>query len=75
MLKLKIWGETPKDEVVLRLVRTGDEIVVMAVDGQGKRRERGCIGTFTEDGRLSRNHDVNPEFGFQRDGYGRIVVK
>jgi hypothetical protein len=75
-MKLKIYGKSDpvKAPVRLRLVPSGSNVTLEAVDENGDRVDRGCLLLITRNGTIHRPRGVSRDLGFQLDSYGHIKV-
>ncbi len=74
-MKLEIYNDTspePEKVVRLRLVREGSDIMLVAVDEDGKPLGSGSILQLGSDGKIFRRSCVSSFFGFDIDNCGRV---
>ncbi len=74
-MKLEIYDATKAEEnppVRLRLKKCNGGIEVVAVDNTGNTLTAGHLLKFSNNGSVFRQSVVNPAFGFDLDGLGRI---
>ena len=62
----------PESVLRLRLVSSGLNVLVIAVDEKGDRKDCGMLVTFRADGTLRRDGGVNSDLGLQLDDRSRI---
>lgn len=79
-MKLEIYEEKKVEEekkkVRLRLIRDDyGNVILTAVNKNGKRFEDGNLIYFDSKGRLKRNCGVNPVLGFELDDKDRIKIE
>lgn len=79
-MKLEIYDEKKvkeeKKKVRLRLIRDDyGNVILTAVNKNGKRFEDGNLIYFDSKGCLKRNCGVNPDLGFVLDDRGRIKIE
>lgn len=63
--------------VGLRLIPIGHDgsVRLIACDEHGNRMHHGNLLDFRSDGRIHRFSGINPEFGFDLDEYGKIMLR
>jgi len=78
-MKLEIYNEVKLTEerlIRLKLVQySNGNIVVQAVDKNGKRLNQGDLITFQNNGKIYRSICVNNDLGFQLNNKGCIKVE
>ena len=73
-MKIKIF-ESPvpeNEEILLRLVKGGSGVSLVACDPQGRTITGGNILRISSSGRLFKFTSISPHFGLQVDDKGRI---
>ena len=63
---VKIHGDN--SSVQLKLVMDGNSVVLAVVDNHGHPELHGELIRITQDLRVLKSHEINPKFGFKRDG-------
>ncbi len=74
-MKLEIYNDTtpePETVVRLRLVKTCRDIMLVAVDEDGKRLDGGNILRIDAYGAIVRCRNISSSFGFDIDENGRV---
>ncbi len=74
-MKLEIYNDTKAEEnppIRLRLKKCDGGIEVEAVDNTGNRLIAGRLLRFSNNGSVFMHSSINPAFGFDLDGLGRI---
>jgi hypothetical protein len=73
--RVEVVKKTTENTLRLKLVKEGNDTILLAVDTDGYGISGGCILAIEEDGAMSRCPCINKKLGLQLDAEGRIVIK
>ncbi len=75
-MKFKVYNEElVKEEVTLRLVKEGSDVIVVACDDLGNLLVCGNLITFNCDGIITKHVGINEDLGFQLDANEEILER